>query len=357
MLSEEGGLAAGATLISCGDLALRSTAPLNFDFKNGQLELTAATPATVEIPARLGKPVVSGKASITGSKRGTTIIAVEAGKSIIRTSSPIALAGLGRMLSAVKKTIAAVDARPTAGPVSSGKMLWSFPREKETFLSLAVGDVDGDGADETVVTSDRNHAWCLDSAGKPRWQFDAKGAVTTAALANLDGNKTKTVVVGSEDCRVYALDAAGKVRWTFEMPTYKGPGRVRVLFAADINADGYDEVIAGGRQLALLCHGSPRERIVALRERASVDCGRRGRPRRRRPNGDAVRNGLLLVALRRRARCQAMELFGQDAARHSGPVGTTRGDQTAGGHLRFGSWHALCDRCQGGSAVAGERGR
>jgi outer membrane protein assembly factor BamB len=249
LLGETGGLVAGATRVSCGDLTLRSSRPVNFDFNDGQLELTATEPTMIDLPARLGQPVVGGKATIAGNKKGTTVIALEPGKSTIRTSQPIVLAGLGRTLSAVKKAPAPTEAK-AAGQVKPGKLLWSFTPEnakkKLNFLALAAGDIDGDGADEAVAASDQSQAYCLDSAGKLRWQFAAKGPVTTATLANLDGNKTKTVVVGSEDCKVYALDPTGKPRWTFDMPTYKAPGRVRVLFAADINADGYDEVIAGG---------------------------------------------------------------------------------------------------------------
>ncbi len=116
----------------------------------------------------------------------------------------------------------------------------------EKFIALASGDLDGDGLDETLVGSDQNHVYCLGPDGKLRWSHSARGPVTTVATAHLDRSKKRCAIAGSEDCKVYALEADGALRWSFELPQYKGRGRVRVLFAADINADGHDEVIAGG---------------------------------------------------------------------------------------------------------------
>ena len=61
LLSEAGGLVAGATLVSCGDLTMRSSRPVNFDFSDGQLELTATGPTTVDLPDRLGKRLSAAK--------------------------------------------------------------------------------------------------------------------------------------------------------------------------------------------------------------------------------------------------------------------------------------------------------
>lgn len=158
-------------------------------------------------------------------------------------------------------------AEETPRAIPGGKAVWSFsateasrpaatapakaakkagPQPPERFIALATGDLDGDGQDETFVGSDQNRLYCLSPDGKLRWTHTARGPVTTVATANLDGSPKRCAIAGSEDCNVYAIGPDGALRWSFELPPYKGRGRVHVLFAADINADGYDEVIAGG---------------------------------------------------------------------------------------------------------------
>jgi len=258
LLGESHGLAACATLISCGDRALRSTRPLNVELSDGRIELSASAPARVELLGGWDRPVATGGVVRITAEGGKTLLELSAGKSTISTGDTITLPGLSRKLAAVPLP-AAAQATPTEDvAVMGSKLQWSFRPGGEAILALAVGDLDGDGRDQVIVASDHNRAYCLGSDGARRWQFATQGPVTTAAVADFEHGKPKTVVIGSEDCHVYALDPSGKLQWSFAMPTYKNPGRVRVLFAADLNGDGSDAVIAGGdnwRYYALDRHG------------------------------------------------------------------------------------------------------
>ena len=274
LVSESSALAADATLIACRGVTIRSTQPITIEFTEGRLELKTTQAAKLELTGCPAGAQISGRGQL---EAGGTVVALEAGSTTIRWTEGLALAGLNEMLAAGSASPAVAAAAPPETRLPQGRLLWTFrpepaaaitphktmvgktsarrnpkttaaekPAGPDKIISLATGDLHGDGRDWIIAGTEQNRVYCLDAAGKRQWQFAAAGRVTTAATARLDGGQKKTALVGSEDCKVYALEADGRLRWSFEMPTYKAPGRVRVLFPADINADGLDEVVVGG---------------------------------------------------------------------------------------------------------------
>ncbi|NQT14407.1 MAG: PQQ-like beta-propeller repeat protein, partial [Planctomycetes bacterium] len=153
------------------------------------------------------------------------------------------LEGLDDALRAVERPTSTPEEKqaepdcPVAGVVWSvgaeGKPLDPTDQEHSAqYLTIATGDLDGDGDDEIVAGSDDKHVYCFSADGQLRWKVAAAGRITTTAVASVDGSGGKYVAAGSEDCRVYALSPSGETKWSFEMPQYKRPGRVRVLLAA-----------------------------------------------------------------------------------------------------------------------------
>jgi len=146
------------------------------------------------------------------------------------------------------------SAQPGPGSApAQGQKLWAYvaagqkdPAKIDKITAMTAGDLEGRGVASVVTGSQAGTVTCLGADGQAKWTFAAGGPVTTAAIGRLDQGQAPVVLVGSEDCKVYALEATGKLRWSFEMPYYKGPGRVRVLLAADLDGDGRDETIAGG---------------------------------------------------------------------------------------------------------------
>lgn len=215
---------------------------------------------------------------VTDAKR-STVFAADCREPVAEAPLAAALANLRDFWRQSPAAPVAARTEDAPGPTKLGTAVWSYSatatpsaaqskltqaaktnavQAPEKFIALAAGDLDADGRDETLVGSAQNRCHCLGPDGKLRWTHSARGPVTTAATANLDGSPKRCAIAGSEDCHVYAIEPDGKLRWSFELPAYKGRGRVRVLFAADINADGYDEVIAGGdnwRYYALDRHG------------------------------------------------------------------------------------------------------
>ncbi len=86
----------------------------------------------------------------------------------------------------------------------------------------------------------------LDARGKIRWQRELKSRVRSVAFAHLTGDQI-ACLVGTHDGHVRALRAAsGEPLWSYACEPYHGrSGSVGTLFAADLDGDGSDEVVAG----------------------------------------------------------------------------------------------------------------
>jgi len=96
-----------------------------------------------------------------------------------------------------------------------------------------------------IGASDAN-VYLLDTNGKQLWRRGTGGPVWTVALSDVDADGAPEVVAGSRDGNVYCYDKDGAVRWTYACQRYHGgPGALVVVFAADLDGDGKKEVIAG----------------------------------------------------------------------------------------------------------------
>jgi outer membrane protein assembly factor BamB len=99
---------------------------------------------------------------------------------------------------------------------------------------IAVADVDGDGAQEIVVTSTGGNLYILDLEGKKRARRDLMRPLT--ALAALDGGG---IVVGTADGGALVCNGRGEA-----VRSYVLWGGVTGLRAADVDGDGAEEVVA-----------------------------------------------------------------------------------------------------------------
>lgn len=140
---------------------------------------------------------------------------------------------------------------PINGKPSEPKWKARFPLGAGVMNCLLATDLDGDGAEEILV-SRNNIVYCLDTSGKEKWQFAAKNTVNQFAVGRFRKNG-RQVVIGSADTWIYLVDSAGQ---ELKRTQYLGhrrergkPSRESVLCvaAADFNGDGIDEVVAGGK--------------------------------------------------------------------------------------------------------------
>lgn len=112
-------------------------------------------------------------------------------------------------------------------------LIWSSP---------AIADVDGDGRVEVVVGSDNRNVYVLDgSTGQPKWIFPTTGRVRASpVIDDIDGDGRPEIVIGSGI--MYALDARNqRAKWTFPLQTTTFSSAA----VGDIDGDGRKEVVFG----------------------------------------------------------------------------------------------------------------
>ena len=122
----------------------------------------------------------------------------------------------------------------------TGRTLWSFAAKAPWIdASISVADLDGDGRPEIVFTEIPGRAYCLDAAGKKRWEYALHGkAPYAAAIGDVDGDGRLEVVLTDRDGFVYFLTADGKLKQ--EMRVDGGMNASPAL--ADIDGDGRVEM-------------------------------------------------------------------------------------------------------------------
>lgn len=98
----------------------------------------------------------------------------------------------------------------------------------------------------------------LDQNGRQRWQRHLGAAVGSVAVGDINGDGANEIVAGADDARLYVLSAHGKLLWKHKMPALDSgnlwalptPRVVRVR-CADLDGDGCDEIVAGVGNLHL----------------------------------------------------------------------------------------------------------
>ena len=109
----------------------------------------------------------------------------------------------------------------------------------------AIADLDDDGRPEILVGDTSGTLSCLDNNGRVRWQFTGDGTqmgpVLVADIYNCPGRE---IVVTSHDCHVYLLDANGAWLWDKHFPKDLFPNSTPLL--ADVDGDGVPELYVGG---------------------------------------------------------------------------------------------------------------
>ena len=120
-------------------------------------------------------------------------------------------------------------------------------------LSLATGDIDGDGTDEILAGCADRHVYAFDEGGAVKWRSACQwGPPTCLAVARLRDGRGRQVLAGMADpsihgcVRVFGSD--GACVQTLSRPdimSWSIPSWSRCLRAADVDGDGWEEVLSG----------------------------------------------------------------------------------------------------------------
>jgi len=188
-------------------------------------------------------------------------------------------------------------ATPTVAALrADGSVLWEQNTQGSVVSAPAVGDIDGDGRPEVVVSvgydgdspPQPGRLIVFDRNGTVRWDHlasdrDGNGVadpmVASPTLCDLTGDGRLDIVVGGLDGQIRALDGWGHVLWN-----YDNAYAIRSTAACtDLNNDGANEVIIGATCTAdnpLFCGAGVGGRLFVF--------DRNGRPLVRRGLPEAV---------------------------------------------------------------------
>lgn len=133
-------------------------------------------------------------------------------------------------------------------------MVWDYwTRLNCEIVSLAAGDINRDGDEEILVGCADRHVYAFDDAGNLLWRSACQwGPPTCLGLARMDDTDATFVLAGMADpaihgcVRVFSPD--GACVQTLQRPdimSWSVPSWMKCLRTADLDGDGWDEIICG----------------------------------------------------------------------------------------------------------------
>ena len=115
-----------------------------------------------------------------------------------------------------------------------------------------VGDLDGAGEPEIVVTTRNDGVVCLNAGGAVRWKASVEEGIPwgNAVIADADRDGRPEVYWISTSGQLQRRAADGSLAWERRMPR---PGPEGPVAVGDVNADGQDEIVFGCGPNSVFC--------------------------------------------------------------------------------------------------------
>ncbi|MBD3387787.1 MAG: hypothetical protein GF416_01950 [Candidatus Altiarchaeales archaeon] len=120
---------------------------------------------------------------------------------------------------------------------ADGGLIWKKSDVINTYVEdVAVADLDGDNRSEVIAAS--NEVYVFDQEGDLLWKGMTDSRVYSVAAGDLDNDGVPEVIAGSAS--IYVFDAKGTPLWRSDSHTSYG-----FIESVDLDGQGYDEIVAG----------------------------------------------------------------------------------------------------------------
>jgi outer membrane protein assembly factor BamB len=117
--------------------------------------------------------------------------------------------------------------------------------------SIALGDLDGDGKEEIVVSDRLGYVYCIDCTGKERWVFATERREdATPTLGDVDGDGEVDVLAACGDHWLYCLNGEGELKWR----TAADLRLINPATICDVDLDGKTDILVCGSDRQLRCY-------------------------------------------------------------------------------------------------------
>ena len=85
-----------------------------------------------------------------------------------------------------------------------------------SLYAVIAQDIDNDGVNEIIVSSDSCCVYALNNFGREKWRFKTQDSVYSIHCCDIDIDNRFEIVIGTRDDYVYVLDAEGRYEWKYK---------------------------------------------------------------------------------------------------------------------------------------------
>ena len=266
--------AADADLLVCGLQLLKSDSPVSIelDLATGRGAVVCDTQALVQLPCpNPGSICLDGDEISPERGHGLVKLALAPGRHVFDlppfpTDDPV-FADIARPLLALAwppegdAAATAIAKASQLGTLRAAPTFWKWTGNASRLTALASGPLKPGGRTHVAAGFADGTLAMLSPDGKVVWRFQPRSPINDVAISDLDGDGSAEIVAACDNHRVYCLDAAGKKKWEFsnqkfdikrQLPGEYGVGRYVpadgefvLVRAVDLDGDGKREVVAG----------------------------------------------------------------------------------------------------------------
>ena len=238
-------------------------------FENGDVSIdaTCAMVSATEVAATGAKTLSIGSFSLGEGDTSVTLAERPTAQRVVKAALDLLTRLPERSEDEPAGGFAPVGYLPAAEPTPPA---WQaeFPTAPELITDLCAADLEADGTPEILVARGKI-LYCLTPDDEVKWQFAGQRKFNDVTVGRFREGKERQVLAGGDGEHLHILDAAGN---SLSRAHYNGDKSdvknnfINTVTAVDINGDGIDEVLAGGRDQQFHLYDANLEELLRLRQ-------------------------------------------------------------------------------------------